>query len=175
MGHLTIAVNLSGLQFNQPNFVPMVEAILAEYEITQPSFLIFELTESVIMADTEKMFNKLWQLKSIGIKLSVDDFGTGYSSLSYLKSFPLDSLKIDRSFIKDLPHNGDDAAIVQAILALAGTLNLSTVAEGVETSEQRDFLENSTCNSIQGYLFSKPIPIIEFNQYWQSSLIQAIS
>ena len=174
MGHLTIAVNLSGLQFNQPNFIPMVEAILAEYEITHPDFLIFELTESVIMADTERMFNKLWQLKSIGIKLSVDDFGTGYSSLSYLKSFPLDSLKIDRSFIKDLPHNGDDAAIVQAILALAGTLNLSTVAEGVETNEQRDFLENSTCNSIQGYLFSKPIPIIEFNQYWKLSLIQDI-
>jgi EAL domain-containing protein (putative c-di-GMP-specific phosphodiesterase class I) len=116
------------------------------------------------------MFNKLWQLKSIGIKLSVDDFGTGYSSLSYLKSFPLDFLKIDRSFIKDLPHNEDDAAIVQAILALASTLNLSTVAEGVETSEQRNFLENSTCNSIQGYLFSKPIPILEFNKYWQSSL-----
>jgi diguanylate cyclase (GGDEF)-like protein/PAS domain S-box-containing protein len=170
MGHLTIAVNLSGLQFNQPNFVPMIEAILAEYGINHPSFLIFELTESVIMADTENMFNKLWQLKSIGIKLSVDDFGTGYSSLSYLKSFPLDSLKIDRSFVKDLPHNEDDAAIVQAILALASTLNLSTVAEGVETNEQRDFLENSTCNSIQGYLFSKPIPAIEFNQYWQSSL-----
>jgi diguanylate cyclase (GGDEF)-like protein/PAS domain S-box-containing protein len=170
MGHLTIAVNLSGLQFNQVGFVPMVEAILAEYGISQPSFLIFELTESVIMADTEKMFNKLWQLKSMGIKLSVDDFGTGYSSLSYLKSFPLDSLKIDRSFIRELPHNEDDAAIVQAILALASTLNLSTVAEGVETNEQRDFLENSTCNSIQGYLFSKPIPIIEFNQYWQASL-----
>jgi EAL domain-containing protein (putative c-di-GMP-specific phosphodiesterase class I) len=170
MEHLTIAVNLSGLQFNQPNFVPMVEGILAEYDIVKPSFLIFELTESVIMADTEKMFNKLWQLKSIGIKLSVDDFGTGYSSLSYLKSFPLDSLKIDRSFIKDLPHNEDDAAIVQAILALASTLNLSTVAEGVETKEQRNFLENSTCNSIQGYLFSKPIPILEFNNYWQSSL-----
>jgi diguanylate cyclase (GGDEF)-like protein len=170
MGDLTIAVNLSGLQFNQPNFISMIETILAEYDIVHPSFLVFELTESVIMADTEKMFNKLWQLKSIGIKLSVDDFGTGYSSLSYLKSFPLDSLKIDRSFIKDLPHNIDDAAIVQAILALAGTLNLSTVAEGVETKEQRDFLENSTCNSIQGYLFSRPIPAVDFQQYWQTRL-----
>jgi EAL domain-containing protein (putative c-di-GMP-specific phosphodiesterase class I) len=102
--------------------------------------------------------------------LSVDDFGTGYSSLSYLKSFPLDSLKIDRSFIKDLPHNEDDAAIVNAILALAHTLNLSTIAEGVETPEQREFLERSTCNSIQGYLFSKPMPIAEFNAYWQSTL-----
>jgi EAL domain-containing protein (putative c-di-GMP-specific phosphodiesterase class I) len=167
---LTIAVNLSGLQFNQPDFISMIEAILAEYDIIHPNFLVFELTESVIMADTEKMFNKLWQLKSIGIKLSVDDFGTGYSSLSYLKSFPLDSLKIDRSFIKDLPNNEDDAAIVQAILALAATLNLSTVAEGVETSEQRDFLENSTCNSIQGYLFSRPIPAADFQQYWQARL-----
>jgi diguanylate cyclase (GGDEF)-like protein len=172
MGHLTIAVNLSGLQFNQASFVPMVEAILAECEIDCPSFLIFELTESVIMADTEKMFNKLWQLKSMGIKLSVDDFGTGYSSLSYLKSFPLDSLKIDRSFIEELPHNQDDAAIVNAILALANTLNLSTVAEGVETDRQREFLENSTCNSIQGYLFSKPMTIDEFYTYWQSKFIE---
>jgi diguanylate cyclase (GGDEF)-like protein len=168
MEELTIAVNLSGLQFNQANFVSMVETILAEHEIEQPSFLVFELTESVIMSDTEKMFNKLWQLKSMGIKLSVDDFGTGYSSLSYLKSFPLDSLKIDRSFIKDLPHNEDDVAIVNAILALAQTLNLNTVAEGVETEQQKEFLKNSNCSSIQGYLFSKPMPIAEFNQYWQA-------
>jgi diguanylate cyclase (GGDEF)-like protein len=171
MGHLTISVNLSGLQFNQSSFLTMVETILADYNIAYSNFLVFEMTESVIMADTEKMFDKLWQLKSMGIKLSIDDFGTGYSSLSYLKSFPLDSLKIDRSFIKDLPHNEDDAAIVNAILALAHTLNLSTVAEGVETEQQREFLEKSTCNSIQGYLFSKPMPIAEFNQYWQSTLI----
>ncbi len=165
---ITIAVNLSGLQFNQPSFVPMVQEILAEYKIVKPDFLIFELTESVIMADTEKVFDKLWQIKKMGIKLSVDDFGTGYSSLSYLKSFPLDSLKIDRSFIKDLPESEDDAAIVNAILALAQTLNLSTVAEGVETQAQREFLENSTCSSIQGYLFSKPMPVAEFVKYWQS-------
>ena len=165
---ITIAVNLSGLQFNQPGFVPMVQEILAEYKIVNPEFLIFELTESVIMADTEKVFDKLWQIKKMGIKLSVDDFGTGYSSLSYLKSFPLDSLKIDRSFIKDLPESEDDAAIVNAILALAQTLNLSTVAEGVETQAQREFLENSTCSSIQGYLFSKPMPVAEFVKYWQS-------
>jgi diguanylate cyclase (GGDEF)-like protein len=165
---ITIAVNLSGLQFNQPCFVPMVQEILAEYKIVKPDFLIFELTESVIMADTEKVFDKLWQIKNLGIKLSVDDFGTGYSSLSYLKSFPLDSLKIDRSFIKDLPESEDDAAIVNAILALAQTLNLSTVAEGVETQAQREFLENSTCSSIQGYLFSKPMPVAEFVKYWQS-------
>ncbi|MDD1610050.1 MAG: GGDEF domain-containing phosphodiesterase, partial [Methylococcaceae bacterium] len=170
MGHLTIAVNLSGLQFNQTTFVPMVKGILAEYNIECPEFLIFEITETVIMANTEKMFNILWQLKNMGIKLSVDDFGTGYSSLSYLKSFPLDSLKIDRSFVKDLPNNEDDAAIVNAILAVAHSLNLSTVAEGVETYQQRDFIENSTCSSIQGYFLSKPIPADEFEQYWKSKL-----
>ncbi|MDD1607426.1 MAG: EAL domain-containing protein, partial [Methylococcaceae bacterium] len=170
MGHLTIAVNLSGLQFNQTTFVPMVKGILAEYNIERPEFLIFEITETVIMANTEKMFNILWQLKNMGIKLSVDDFGTGYSSLSYLKSFPLDSLKIDRSFVKDLPNNEDDAAIVNAILAVAHSLNLSTVAEGVETYQQRDFIENSTCSSIQGYFLSKPIPADEFEQYWKSKL-----
>jgi EAL domain-containing protein (putative c-di-GMP-specific phosphodiesterase class I) len=114
------------------------------------------------------MFDKLWKLKRMGIKLSVDDFGTGYSSLSYLKNFPLDTLKIDRSFIKELPYNENDAAIVNAILALAYSLNLNTVAEGVENQQQRKFLEHSTCNSIQGYLFSKPMPVVEFNRYWQS-------
>ena len=171
MGDLTIAVNLSGLQFNRANFIPMVERILLEHDIKQPDFLVFELTESVIMSDTEKMFSKLWQLKTMGIKLSVDDFGTGYSSLSYLKSFPLNSLKIDRSFIKDLPHDEDDVAIVNAILALAQTLNLSTVAEGVETLQQKEFLENSTCSSIQGYWFSRPMPVDEFNQYWQTKQV----
>ena len=168
MGHLTIAVNISGLQFNQSNFLLMVADILKEYLLVKPWFLIFELTESVIMSDNVKMFDKLWGLKRLGIKLSVDDFGTGYSSLSYLKSFPLDSLKIDRSFIKDLPNNENDAAIVNAILALAHTLNLSTVAEGVENQQQRRFLERSTCNSVQGYLFSKPMPVDEFNQYWKA-------
>jgi predicted signal transduction protein with EAL and GGDEF domain/FixJ family two-component response regulator len=169
MGHLSIAVNLSSLQFNQPNFLTMVADILRDYQIVKPRFLIFELTESVIMSDTVRMFDKLWGLKHLGIKLSVDDFGTGYSSLSYLKSFPLDSLKIDRSFIKELPHNENDAAIVNAVLALAHTLNLSTVAEGVENLQQRKFLERSSCNSIQGYLFSKPMPVAEFNRYWQTN------
>lgn len=98
--------------------------------------------------------------------MSVDDFGTGYSSLSYLKNFPLDSLKIDRSFIKDLPVNLDDAAIVKAILMLANTLSLHTVAEGIETTEQRDFMVSNTCEAVQGYLFGKPMPIDDFKKYW---------
>lgn len=167
MGYLTIAVNLSSLQFNQISFVPLIKTILDEYQL-DPAFLVFELTETIIMTDSEKILGTLWELKKMGIKLSIDDFGTGYSSLSYLKRFPLDSLKIDRSFIKDLSSNAEDAAIVNAILALANALNLHTIAEGVETDLQKEFLENTTCQAIQGYLFAKPMPMAEFQKYWQS-------
>jgi diguanylate cyclase (GGDEF)-like protein len=167
MGYLTIAVNLSSLQFNQISFVPLIKAILDEYQL-DPAFLVFELTETIIMADSEKILGTLLELKKMGIKLSIDDFGTGYSSLSYLKRFPLDSLKIDRSFIKDLSSNPEDVAIVNAILALAKALNLHTIAEGVETDQQKEFLENTTCEAIQGNLFAKPMPIAEFQEYWQS-------
>jgi EAL domain-containing protein (putative c-di-GMP-specific phosphodiesterase class I) len=167
MDHLTIAVNLSSLQFNQISFVPMVKAILNQYQV-DPAFLVFELTETVIMADSEKILGTLLELKEMGIKLSIDDFGTGYSSLSYLKRFPLDSIKIDQSFIKELTSNAEDAAIVTAILALARALNLNTIAEGVETAQQKGFLENTTCGAIQGNLFAKPMPIAEFQKYWHS-------
>ncbi|MFZ2169653.1 MAG: EAL domain-containing protein [Methylococcaceae bacterium] len=167
MGHLTIAVNLSSLQFNQISFVPMIKAILNQYQL-DPSFLVFELTETVIMADSEKILGTLLELKEMGIKLSIDDFGTGYSSLSYLKRFPLDSIKIDRSFIKDLTSNAEDAAIITAILALARALSLHTIAEGVETDQQKEFLENTTCEAVQGNFFAKPMPIAEFQQYCQS-------
>jgi len=167
MGYLTIAVNLSSLQFNQISFVPMIKAILNQYQL-DPSFLVFELTETVIMADSEKILGTLLELKEMGIKLSIDDFGTGYSSLSYLKRFPLDSIKIDRSFIKDLTSNAEDAAIITAILALARALSLHTIAEGVETDQQKEFLENTTCEAVQGNFFAKPMPIAEFQQYCQS-------
>jgi diguanylate cyclase (GGDEF)-like protein len=167
MGYLSIAVNLSSMQFNQISFIPMLIAILNEYQL-DPAFLVFELTETVIMADSEKILGTLLELKKMGIRLSIDDFGTGYSSLSYLKRFPIDSLKIDRSFIKDLSSNSEDAAIVNAILALAEALNLQVIAEGVETDLQKEFLENTTCQAIQGYLFAKPMPMTEFQEYWQS-------
>ncbi len=172
LGGLSIAVNLSSLQFNQTSFVPMVAGIINEYGVT-PSFLTFELTESMIMADTENMLKKLNELKSLGVKLALDDFGTGYSSLRYLNRFPLDTLKIDRSFVKKLPESTDASAIVTTILALAKALNLSTVAEGVETLEQQAFLQNTTCDAVQGYYFSKPMPAIEFRKYWaqKSNLI----
>lgn len=166
LGDLTIAVNLSSLQFNQPSFIPMVENTIKEFDIN-PIFLTFELTESMIMADTDNMLKKLKALKNLGIKLSIDDFGTGYSSLRYLNRFPLDTLKIDRSFVKELPENLDTSAIVNAILALAKTLNLKTIAEGVETTQQKIFLQNTSCDALQGYYFSKPMPVEEFQKYWE--------
>ena len=110
------------------------------------------------MRDPERAVLLLHELKAMGIHLSVDDFGTGYSSLSYLKRFPLDSVKIDRSFIQDLPRDGDDAGITQAIIAMAHSLRLAVIAEGVETAEQLDFLRANGCDEMQGYHFSRPLP-----------------
>ena len=169
---LTISVNLSSLQFNQPDFISMVAGIFKEFDM-DPRFIIFELTESMIMVDTDNMLKKLKDLKALGVKLSVDDFGTGYSSLRYLNRFPLDSLKIDRTFIRELPASSDAAAIVSAILALAKALNLKTVAEGVETLQQKHFLENSSCDALQGFYFSKPMPVEEFENYWASQPVNA--
>jgi EAL domain-containing protein (putative c-di-GMP-specific phosphodiesterase class I) len=143
----------------------MVAGIVQEYDVN-PSFLTFELTESMLMSDTDNMLLKLKELKKLGIKLSLDDFGTGYSSLSYLNRFPLDSLKIDRSFVKELPASQDAAAIISAILALAKALNLKTIAEGVETGQQKTFMQDASCDAIQGYYFSKPVPVEEFQAYW---------
>jgi len=156
---------LSSLQINQSMFITMVANVIQEYEVN-PKYITFEITESMIMADTENMLTKLRELKNLGIKLSVDDFGTGYSSLRYLNRFPLDALKIDRSFVKDLPKSTDASAIVNAILALAKALKLITIAEGVETSQQLAFLRNTTCNAVQGYYFAKPLSVADFQQYW---------
>ncbi|MBM4207412.1 MAG: EAL domain-containing protein [Gammaproteobacteria bacterium] len=165
LGNLAISVNLSSLQINQSMFITMVANVIQEYEVN-PKYITFEITESMIMADTENMLTKLRELKNLGIKLSVDDFGTGYSSLRYLNRFPLDALKIDRSFVKDLPKSTDASAIVNAILALAKALKLITIAEGVETSQQLAFLRNTTCNAVQGYYFAKPLSVADFQQYW---------
>ncbi len=171
MGFLTIAINLSSLQFKQQGFVAMIKAILAEYEV-DPRFMVVEITEGILMKGNEKTLAILWELKKIGIKISIDDFGTGYSSLSYLKSFPVDSLKIDRSFVNELPNNSDDAAIVRAILTLAKTLHLDTIAEGVETEKQREFLQISDCHSIQGFLLSKPMPFDALKTYLTTKLLE---
>ncbi len=137
--------------------------ILAETGL-EPHCLELELTESLIMSDVDHAIEKLHALKALGIKLSIDDFGTGYSSLSYLKRFPIDVLKIDQAFVRDIAVDPDDAAIVLSIISLAHNLNLRVIAEGVETREQVDYLRAHGCDEMQGYLFSPPVTREEFEQ-----------
>ncbi|GAB2676489.1 putative bifunctional diguanylate cyclase/phosphodiesterase [Aliiglaciecola aliphaticivorans] len=151
-----VAVNVSGHQFKQHNFTEIVAQALCKSGLPA-SLLELELTESVIMSDAEENIARLIELKTLGVTLAVDDFGTGYSSLSYLKKFPIDILKIDRSFMCDLDSAPDDVAIVEAILALAESLNLGVIAEGIEDAGQIEILKNSQHLLLQGYLFSRPL------------------
>jgi EAL domain-containing protein (putative c-di-GMP-specific phosphodiesterase class I) len=153
---LSISVNVSAVQFGQPRLLDQVSRALADSGL-DPHALTLEITESVIMRDAESAVGMLRALKHMGVKISVDDFGTGYSSLSYLKRFPIDVLKIDKSFVSTLGVNDEDTAIVRTIMALAKSLRLDTVAEGVETQEQADFLHHAECDRFQGYFFSRPI------------------
>jgi diguanylate cyclase (GGDEF)-like protein/PAS domain S-box-containing protein len=150
-----MAVNLSARQFKQKDLTQRIAAILQETGLA-PQFLELELTESMVMADPAEAEKVLHQLHDSGITLAIDDFGTGYSSLSYLKRFPIDFLKIDRSFVRDIPQNTDDVAIARSIIALAKGLDLRVIAEGVETQEQRTFLDMEGCEEAQGYLLGKP-------------------
>ncbi len=152
-----IAVNLSVRQFDKAGLLQDVARVLAETGLGADS-LELEITESMVMRDPENTVSLLNELKAMRIRLSIDDFGTGYSSLAYLKRFPIDSVKIDRSFIQGLPDDGDDAAITQAIIAMAHSLRLKVIAEGVETAEQLGFLREHGCDEMQGYLFSRPLP-----------------
>jgi EAL domain-containing protein (putative c-di-GMP-specific phosphodiesterase class I) len=152
-----LTVNLSVRQFMQKDLVESVGQILRETGM-QAGCLVLDLTESMIMTDAETSRQKLEQLKSLGVKLAIDDFGTGYSSLSSLKQFPIDMLKIGRAFIRDINTDPNGAAIVQAILALAGALQIEVLAEGVEHAGQLAFLKREKCQAAQGFLFSDPIP-----------------
>jgi diguanylate cyclase (GGDEF)-like protein len=152
-----VAVNLSARQFRQQDLVSLVQATIAASGV-DAALLELEITESVLMHDARQAVRLLESLRALGVKLAVDDFGTGYSSLSYLKRFPIDALKIDRSFIRDVPRDADDAAIATAIAAMARSLELEVVAEGVETAEQLAFLHARACRVVQGYLFSRPVP-----------------
>jgi diguanylate cyclase (GGDEF)-like protein len=160
MPQLRIAVNISARQLYSEGFLDDVRRVLAETGIA-PGALEFEITESVMMQDLERVAGLLAALKALGLHIAIDDFGTGYSSLAYLKRLPIDSLKIDRSFVKDVPGDADDATITRAVIALAHSLRLKVVAEGVETEEQLDFLRGLQCDEIQGYLFSRPLPAAE--------------
>lgn len=155
---MRMGVNISARQFQQQHLAETVMRILDESELA-PEFLELELTESSIMSNAEATIIVLNKLQTKGVAISVDDFGTGFSSLSYLKRLPIDSLKVDQSFVRDLATDPDDAALVMAIVNLAHTLRLRVVAEGVETQEQLRFLRLLRCDEIQGYLISKPLPV----------------
>ena len=156
LSHLTLAVNVSAHQFRQPDFVDEVLAVLRDTG-ANPQLLKLELTESLLVQDVEGIIEKMFALKAKGIGFALDDFGTGYSSLSYLKRLPLDQLKIDQSFVRDVLIDPNDAAIARTIVALAQSLGLGVIAEGVETPAQRDFLAGVGCHAYQGYLFSRPL------------------
>jgi diguanylate cyclase (GGDEF)-like protein len=152
-----IAINLSATQFKRQDVYATVKRVLAECE-TDPRLLEIEITESTAMEHVEHIVATLRNLRALGVRISIDDFGTGYSSLSYLKRFPVDSIKIDRSFVGHIADNADDAAIAKAIITMAHSLQLKVIAEGVETAAQLAFLVSNDCDQVQGYYFSRPLP-----------------
>jgi EAL domain-containing protein (putative c-di-GMP-specific phosphodiesterase class I) len=158
---LRLSVNVSARQFRQPDFVHRVERALADSG-ADPSRLRLELTESLLLDNVNDCIAKMQSLKSIGVGFALDDFGTGFSSLSYLKRLPLDELKIDRSFIRDIATDPSDAVIVQTIIGMASNLGLTVIAEGVESAEQLAWLRRHRCDGYQGWYFGRPVPLPEF-------------
>jgi diguanylate cyclase (GGDEF)-like protein/PAS domain S-box-containing protein len=157
-----IAVNISVRQFLYPGFLQLVEEVLRETGLA-PESLELEITESLLMQDAEGAILLLRDLKALGVQLAIDDFGTGYSSLSYLKRFPIDRLKVDRSFVREITTNAEDAAITRAVIAMAHNMDLRVIAEGVETAEQLRYLTDEQCHEIQGYFLSRPVPAHEIS------------
>jgi diguanylate cyclase (GGDEF)-like protein len=164
MAHLTLAVNVSARQFHQADFVAQVLAVLKRSG-ARPGQLKLELTESLLVENVQDIIEKMHALKAKGVSFSLDDFGTGYSSLSYLKRLPLDQLKIDQSFVRDVLIDPNDAAIAKTVVALAQSLGLGVIAEGVETEAQQHFLADSGCHAYQGYFFSRPLPVDGFEAF----------
>jgi diguanylate cyclase (GGDEF)-like protein/PAS domain S-box-containing protein len=158
-----VAINISSVELRDRGFVPNLRAVLKETGL-EPRYLELELTETVLMEDSRSAAEVLLELKEIGVQLALDDFGTGYSSLSYLKRFPIDTLKIDQSFVRDLKADTDDAGIVTAVIGMGKSLHMRVVAEGVETREQLDFLQEHNCPQGQGFYFSRPVPATEFGR-----------
>src|ERR1022692_3904361 len=155
---VSVAVNVSAIQFRQEDFCELIRRVLNETGLA-PQYLELELTESLLLANADVTLSVIQELKAMGLTLAIDDFGTGYSSFSYLKQFPVGRLKIDRSFIRDVAVNPDDAAITTAIISMAKSLNLKVIAEGVEDEAQMRFLQAHHCDEIQGYYFSKPLAV----------------
>ena len=164
LADLTIAVNVSVRQFRQTDFVDQVLEALQRTG-ANPRRLKLELTESLLAENMGDIIQKMFALKGKGVGFSLDDFGTGYSSLSYLKRLPLDQLKIDQSFVRDVLNDSDDAAIARTIVALGQSLGMAVIAEGVETEEQREVLASLGCHAYQGNLFSRPLPVEDFEVF----------
>jgi EAL domain-containing protein (putative c-di-GMP-specific phosphodiesterase class I) len=155
-----MAVNISPVQFRSNGFLDDLAAILNKTGLDPPS-LELEVTEGALMKDPELAASTLFAVREVGVRVAIDDFGTGYSSLSYLQRFPFDALKIDQSFIRQITASPDETAIVRAIISLGQSLNLRTIAEGVETEDQLDFLTAHKCDEAQGFYFSRPLPPLE--------------
>lgn len=159
-----LSINISPKQFIDDNFIPFLLRSVEEFSVS-PEKIDLEITESLAIENTELTLEKINQLKKIGFKITMDDFGTGYTSLTYLSKFPLDRIKIDQSFIRDITSNKNHAAIVQSLVSVAKNLDIKVTAEGVETKEQLLYLQEWDCDEIQGYYYSKPIPSISFVEY----------
>lgn len=170
---IKISVNVSARQFQQSNFVSIVENAL-NLSGLDPNYLMLELTESTAMENVNDSYEKMLALKRLGVEVAIDDFGTGYSSLRYLKSFPIDTLKIDREFISEVDKKGNGVEVVTAIIALAHSLNLGLVAEGVETKRQLEFLKNRQCYIIQGFLYSRPLSAVDFEKWVRNDKFESI-
>lgn len=166
---MRLAVNVSARQFQQPAFMGTIRDLLKETDL-DPALLELELTEGSIMKEPEKAIEKLNELRDLGIKIAIDDFGTGYSSLSYLKRFPIDTLKIDKTFVDDVTTNEDDAAIAKAIVMMGHALEITVIAEGVETPQQLEYLTSLNCDVMQGYLFSPPLSKDSFTELLMEQL-----
>jgi EAL domain-containing protein (putative c-di-GMP-specific phosphodiesterase class I) len=169
LGKVRVSVNVSARQFREGTLLESVREALAESRV-EPGELELELTEGLAMGNVEGLLATLAGLKSLGVSIAIDDFGTGYSSLSYLKRFPIDRLKIDQSFVRNLPASEDDAAIARTIIALGRSLGLQVIAEGVETYEQLEFLRMQRCDEAQGYYFGRPMPAAEFEALLRAGL-----
>ncbi|NMD72819.1 EAL domain-containing protein [Bacillus sp. DNRA2] len=168
--HLSVSVNVSIIQLIQRSFVNTVRQILTETGLPS-QFLELEITETVAIQHKELVNQVIHSLKGMGVKIAIDDFGTGYSSMIYLKEIPVDTVKIDRSFVNEMNRNLFDLKVIEAIISVSQSLNLSVIAEGVETHEQLELLKSKNCDSIQGFIFSKPLPELELEQFLQKSLI----
>jgi CheY-like chemotaxis protein len=160
---LPVSVNISAIQFRQKNFVSIVERVLRESGL-DPRYLELEITESLVMQNIDRVTTILNELKEMGTSLSMDDFGTGYSSLNYLKRFPFNKLKIDQSFVKGITNDPDCAVIIKTVIAMAHSLRLKVIAEGVETAAQLNYLRLNNCDEMQGYYFSRPIKTTDFGR-----------